>query len=82
MTGAELEELIAMGSRRRERLPSPQIRRHVREQAGLTQQEVADFLRVSRPAVNRYERGTREPRGRVRDEYHVLLERLTAVISS
>jgi DNA-binding transcriptional regulator YiaG len=77
MVVADIEELIALGQQRRARLPSPHIRRHIREQAGLTQREIAAYLDISRPSLTRYELGTREPRGRVRDGYQRLLHRLT-----
>lgn len=70
-----LEHLLAE-ARIRKSLPEPEIRRLLRERAGLTQDEVARVLGVNRVAVTRYEGGTRSPRGRLRVEYAQLLERL------
>jgi predicted transcriptional regulator len=70
-----IEHLLA-DARRRGSLPPPPLRRLLREQAGLTQLEVAFVLGVGRPAVTRYESGARSPRGDVRLGYVDLLERL------
>ena len=60
----------------RRRLPAPSVRRLLREQAGITQQVVADTIGVTREAVARWEGGTRSPRGRALPDYVALLERL------
>lgn len=39
----------------------PNIFRKIREQSGLTQQQLADKLGISRSAVGMYEKGEREP---------------------
>ena len=39
----------------------PNIFRKIREQSGLTQQQMADKLGVSRSAIGMYENGEREP---------------------
>lgn len=39
----------------------PNIFRHIREKSGLTQQQLADKLGISRSAVGMYEKGEREP---------------------
>jgi DNA-binding transcriptional regulator YiaG len=70
-----LDEVLA-DARRRQALPSPPVRRYVRERAGLTQDEVALLLNVTRPAVTRWEGGGRSPRGDLRLRYVELLERL------
>jgi DNA-binding transcriptional regulator YiaG len=67
-------------------LPPPAERRRIREAAGLTQEEIADRLYVSRHTVAKFERragwvnGTRlqgrEPSGDVRSSYSDLLKRL------
>jgi transcriptional regulator with XRE-family HTH domain len=74
----DIDDIFSTARRRRECLPSSELRRHIREQAGLTQQDVAEYLGVTRAAVTRYETGTREPRGQTRDAYQVLLQRLPA----
>jgi transcriptional regulator with XRE-family HTH domain len=76
----DLDRLIAR-ARTRRRLPSPAIRRLLREEARLTQDDVAEALGVSRPAVTRYELGEREPRGQVRERYVELLDRLASEVA-
>ena len=39
----------------------PNIFKRIREQSGLTQQQMADKLGISRSAVGMYEKGEREP---------------------
>jgi DNA-binding transcriptional regulator YiaG len=60
----------------RRRLPSPPARRLLREQAGLSQQDVADALGVTRTAVSLWEAGDREPRPAHRERYLELLDRI------
>ncbi len=72
-----LETLLDRGRSRKRGLPAPPVRRHLREQAGLSQVDVAAFLGVSRPAVTRYENGRRTPRGVLLERYQELLDRLT-----
>lgn len=69
-------DTVLADARRRRNLPSPVTCRRVREQAGLTQNEVAELLGVERSTVTRYESGTRKPRGTVRLAYVDLLERM------
>jgi transcriptional regulator with XRE-family HTH domain len=64
-------ELPSAGS-----LPGPSARRRARSRAGLTQDEIARLLRVTRPTVTRWEAGTIEPRGAARLLYSALLRRL------
>ena len=44
----------------------PNIFRKIREQSGLTQQQMADKLGVSRSAIGMYENGEREPRDSIK----------------
>jgi DNA-binding transcriptional regulator YiaG len=60
------------------RLPEPPRRRQIRENAGVSQRELAGVLGVSVMAVNRWERGLTKPRGRYAAAYGVLLEKLEA----
>ena len=76
-----LDQLLAE-ARIRKSLPDPQIRRLLRERAGLTQDEVAQALGVNRVAVTRYEGGTRSPRGHLRTEYARLLEQLAEEVTA
>lgn len=77
---AVVDEILARGRRRR-RLPPPEVRRLLRERAGLTQREIAEALDVSRVCVTRYETGARTPRGDELDRYLELLDRLAAEVA-
>ena len=57
-------------------LPGPSLRRAIREDAGLSQADVAKPLRVSRAAVSRWETGERRPRGDLLIAYSELLQTL------
>lgn len=50
-------------------LPSPEKRAELRQAAGLTQQELADAIGVTRAAVSFWESGLRTPRGQFLDRY-------------
>lgn len=50
-------------------LPEPAERRSLREAAGVSQQELADALGVTRAAISHWETGTRSPRGELRRRY-------------
>ena len=63
--------------RRRKSLPGPIERRLFRMQAGLTQQDVAACLKLSRAAISRYESGDRAPRGKTLDRYLDVLGKLS-----
>ncbi len=68
MPSAPLSEALAVGRAKR-RLPSPAVRHMIRRQAGVTQEDVARLLGVSRPSVTRWESGLRSPRGDVLRRY-------------
>jgi DNA-binding XRE family transcriptional regulator len=73
------DKLDEVRERARERglpLPPPQVRRAIRIASGLTQDDAAEVVGITRPAFTRWENGTREPRGRWRMAYRELLERL------
>jgi DNA-binding XRE family transcriptional regulator len=76
-----LDQLLAEARMRRS-LPEPPLRRLLRERAGLSQQEVADAIGVSRPAVTRWENGLRLPRTVARARYAELLERLREEVAA
>jgi DNA-binding XRE family transcriptional regulator len=59
-------------------LPPPALRRALRQQAGLSQQELADALGVWRETVARWESGTRGPSGLHFYEYAQFLAQLAA----
>jgi transcriptional regulator with XRE-family HTH domain len=63
-------------ARKRRSLPAPDVRRLLRLNAGLTQDDVAEIVGVVRPAVTRWESGARTPVGRPALAYAELLERL------
>jgi len=60
-------------------LPPPGVRRALREANGLSQDDIAAELDVSRVAVSRWESGDRMPRGDHLIQYAELLERLGRV---
>ncbi len=57
-------------------LPSPEERRNIRLEAGISQQELAAALGASRVTLSRWETGTRRPRGEMAIRYARALERL------
>jgi transcriptional regulator with XRE-family HTH domain len=77
----EIEDLILEAAGRR-LLPPPEQRRRIREQANLTQCEVAGVLGTDASCISHYERGTREPRGEMRKAYGALLDRLRREVLS
>ncbi|MER5194844.1 helix-turn-helix domain-containing protein [Streptomyces sp. NPDC002755] len=58
-------------------LPPPRQRRHLREAASLTQDQVAERMGVTRETVRAWESGRTTPRGRRREAYAKLLASLT-----
>jgi DNA-binding transcriptional regulator YiaG len=68
-------------ARARRRLPSPRVRRLLRQRAGLTPEQAAAILGVSRPCIVRWELGRREPRPRHVAVYLALLDRLAAEVA-
>ncbi len=52
---------LLQAARIRGKLPRPDVRRHLRESAGLTQQDLASAVGVNRSTIARYEHGTRQP---------------------
>ena len=73
------DDLINRALRRRS-LPQPSVRRRIREQTRLRQQDVAAVLRVDRATLSRWESGETSPRGPMFDAYLDLLERLKAEV--
>jgi len=68
-----LAQILSIARTRRQ-LPAPHLRRLIRRRSGVTQQEMALLLGVSRPSVTRWETGSRTPRGEVLGRYVELLE--------
>lgn len=60
-------------------LPSPELARAIRRNAGVSRQRFADELAVHVVTVARWERGTRRPRGALRAAYARLLAELEEV---
>ena len=58
------------------RLPSPAVRRALRLAAGVAQIDVARDCRVTVPAVSRWERGLRTPRGEALTRYLAALDEM------
>ncbi|GLX18049.1 helix-turn-helix domain-containing protein [Streptomyces lavendulae] len=63
-------------------LPSPKERRWLRASGGLTYEEVAAEVGVTAATVRSWECGRTEPRGRTREAYAALLDRLAAAGSA
>lgn len=72
---ATLDEALVR-ARRRRTLPTPEMRRLLRERAGLTQRDLGQVLQVSGVAVCRWESGVRTPRGALLDRYLEVLNKL------
>lgn len=79
---ATVAEKIRSRLRVRHDLLTPDQRRVLREAAGLTQQELADAIGVTRTAIGNYEAGIRTPQGRVRDRYAEALRTLSEATTS
>jgi transcriptional regulator with XRE-family HTH domain len=60
----------------RQALPLPALRRAIREQAGLAQEDLARALGIHRETISRWEKGTRTPRGDLLARYAELLREL------
>ena len=73
MTVAKLVRKV----RQKRNFPPPEVRRNLRERAGLTQTDVAGVLGTDRASVSRYECGAREPSGETLRRYADLLDMLT-----
>lgn len=73
---ATLEEALTRAAARSVPLPALLMRRALREAANLTQRDVATVLGVDRASVARWELGSREPRGELRQAYADLLRSL------
>ena len=72
-----IDAALARG-RARQRLPGPAARLYLRERAGLSQQDVASALRVTREAVALWEAGRRTPRPARAVAYLAVLNRCAA----
>lgn len=70
----KIDEVLNARAEERVTLPTPEVRRAIRIAADLRLSELAAVLGVSVPAVSRYERGHREPRGDLRKAYADALE--------
>ena len=74
-----VEDLLARNRSRR--LPDPGIRRMLRIEAGLTQDDVAAAVGVTRTAISRWESGDRHPRGPFASLYAEVLRELAAEVA-
>ncbi|UAL31531.1 helix-turn-helix domain-containing protein [Nocardioides rotundus] len=70
-----MSDLIA-DVRAARRLPSHNMARAIRENASVTQQQLADAVGVHRVTLARWEAGTTLPRGKLRARYARLLAEL------
>ena len=64
-----LTDVLERAAQRHVALPSPPMRRALRLDNGLTQDDLAAVVGTDRATIARYESGTREPRGEARSEY-------------
>ncbi|MGW0612043.1 helix-turn-helix transcriptional regulator [Streptomyces sp. NPDC002788] len=67
--------------RLRHDLPEPEQRRSIREAAGLSQQDIADIVGVSRQAITAWEAGDRYPRKAQLARYVEALTALKAAVA-
>ena len=63
-------------ARAQRRLPAPVVRRQLRESLGLTQEDIAGAVGVTRSAVAYWELGRRTPQGETAAAYIAVLDRL------
>lgn len=68
-------------ARDRKALPAPRARRMLRENAGLTQRDLALVLGVNKASISRWESGVRHPRRQVHARYAAVLERLAEEVN-
>lgn len=61
-------------------LPTPALRRALREAADVSQSVLADYVGVSRAAISRWESGDRTPRGTNRIAYVAALRELRELV--
>lgn len=80
MLDASIQPVVAK-TRLRRSFPAPEVRRHLRRRAGLSQQDLAAALGVNRATIARYELGERLPRGELFVRYARLLDVLAAELS-
>lgn len=77
MTATQVADLVRERLRVHSDLPSPAERRRLRESNGLSQQELADIVGVTRGAISHWERGARSmPRGPLLERYVMALRAL------
>ncbi len=69
------EEIRAVRS-----LPSPELARAIRMNAGVTQARLAEEVGVTRATINRWESGERRPQGRHRATYAAVLAEIQAAV--
>lgn len=67
---------VAQRLQSRRRLPSPAMRRALRQSSGLSAAELAELMGVTRQAVSKWERGVRTPRGPHLEAYIAVLDEL------
>jgi DNA-binding transcriptional regulator YiaG len=63
-------------ARLRRQLPPPAVRRQLREQAGISQAEIAAVVGVTRECVSNWESGNRTPRAKHLERYLTFLQRV------
>lgn len=76
----EVRSAVLLRMQLRADLPSVDRRVAIREQAGLSQEELADAIGCTRAAVHNWERGLRSPQGEMLDRYVEALRTMQAGI--
>lgn len=76
MTKESAAEQVSRAASIRRRLPTPRMRRAIRESSGLRVAEVAKALDVAAQTVHNWERGSRAPRGALLEAYVAVLDAL------
>ena len=64
------------------RLPTPRVRKAIREQSGLTQERFAKAIHIHRVTLARWETGVSEPRGDARIRYVEALDKLRQAVAT
>ena len=77
-----LTDLLASEIQSLRKLPPPEIRRAIREQAGLSRERIAVELDVSESSIRRWETGEKRPRHQHAVAYSELLGRIQTALST
>jgi transcriptional regulator with XRE-family HTH domain len=76
----EFDRAISIGQARR-RLPTPDVRRHIRQAAGVSQRALAREVGVNVAQISRWENGVWSPSGHNAITYAAALKRLMEAVA-